>query len=596
MKRTLVTLVCLCFIYWSYGQAHSGRAHIDQVIADGQAALDNTKYDIADSLARVGLVLAKTNNYPQAAARCEHLLGEVAFRQENFPEADACYFRALHIWETIADPIIRSDSIALGILCRDIATIKGMNDNFTSQCVYAERGLKIFQGLHEIRWEGELSIDLANAHKDAGEPLKAEKHYRQAAEIFSSTHDDTLIAVAHYGLGDLYYQYEFEQYTLDSALSYVQKAIPYFQDQEEPLIQAYNLRAAIEKELGRIEAASASFARSAALAESGGYVGQHFDALVNLTSLEIEQGRYPEANAYYQQAEEVLASKTKVDKQEMTYLDQVGADLRALGEKRNRRLLSILGILLFSYLIMGGGIWMTIQRQRQRKERERHARQMHDLWYKIDDAAAEAREEGSWEERQRIKKNVHNEIGSQLAATRWRVDNLMKDVNGQIGLKEELHTIWQMIDQAFQDSRNIERSLDRTTPTWYNDIEMQFAFLQKNYNDSKPLVRFEATEFDEYEFTAEQGRAIKQIIRIATANTLLFAQADNYTCQLNQLDDELLILIEDDGVGFDTRHTPDGTGLANLQDLVTTQLKGQVRVDSKPGQGTTISITIPLNL
>ena len=49
----------------------------------------------------------------------------------------------------------------------------------------------------------------------------------------------------------------------------------------------------------------------------------------------------------------------------------------------------------------------------------------------------------------------------------------------------------------------------------------------------------------------------------------------------------------DDGAGYDTRRTPMGSGLRNMADRLAA-LGGQLQLRSAPGQGTTLTATLPL--
>jgi signal transduction histidine kinase len=51
--------------------------------------------------------------------------------------------------------------------------------------------------------------------------------------------------------------------------------------------------------------------------------------------------------------------------------------------------------------------------------------------------------------------------------------------------------------------------------------------------------------------------------------------------------------VSDDGTGYDTRHTPMGSGQRNMADRLAA-LGGQLDVRSAPGQGTTITGHLPV--
>ena len=58
------------------------------------------------------------------------------------------------------------------------------------------------------------------------------------------------------------------------------------------------------------------------------------------------------------------------------------------------------------------------------------------------------------------------------------------------------------------------------------------------------------------------------------------------------VDENLKLTITDDGVGFDPNKKKKGIGLRNIVSRVK-KIKGVLDIDSTPGKGTTIKVTIP---
>ena len=75
----------------------------------------------------------------------------------------------------------------------------------------------------------------------------------------------------------------------------------------------------------------------------------------------------------------------------------------------------------------------------------------------------------------------------------------------------------------------------------------------------------------------------------------LIAKAKNVLLQLIKRENQLSVFIEDDGQGFVVKEALQkrGMGLQNIQSRVHF-LKGNIDWDSVPGEGTTVSINIPL--
>jgi signal transduction histidine kinase len=86
-----------------------------------------------------------------------------------------------------------------------------------------------------------------------------------------------------------------------------------------------------------------------------------------------------------------------------------------------------------------------------------------------------------------------------------------------------------------------------------------------------------------------------RIIQELTNNVIKYADAKLLHIQVNRFDDELSLIVEDDGLGFDleTVQRANGLGLRSVQSRVEF-LKGTMDIDTRPGNGTSVSVRIPL--
>jgi signal transduction histidine kinase len=89
--------------------------------------------------------------------------------------------------------------------------------------------------------------------------------------------------------------------------------------------------------------------------------------------------------------------------------------------------------------------------------------------------------------------------------------------------------------------------------------------------------------------------AIYRVVQESLHNVAKHAQARNVEIHLERKGEVLKLRIEDDGTGIRqvTNSMRPSFGLAGMQERVST-LGGQMKVHSREGQGTTISITVPL--
>jgi signal transduction histidine kinase len=85
------------------------------------------------------------------------------------------------------------------------------------------------------------------------------------------------------------------------------------------------------------------------------------------------------------------------------------------------------------------------------------------------------------------------------------------------------------------------------------------------------------------------------IAREALNNVLKHAHAQHVRIQLQFQDDATSLQVSDDGVGFDPQASKGGgLGLPGMKERVQ-KINGELRIESAPGQGTTVSVRVPTN-
>ncbi len=91
-----------------------------------------------------------------------------------------------------------------------------------------------------------------------------------------------------------------------------------------------------------------------------------------------------------------------------------------------------------------------------------------------------------------------------------------------------------------------------------------------------------------------QRHSLAQITREALSNVARHAHATQVRIRVRETDNKLIMIIEDDGVGFDPVEiqNPESFGLRNM-DQRARQLSGQFLIRSEPGTGTCLTIAIP---
>lgn len=86
---------------------------------------------------------------------------------------------------------------------------------------------------------------------------------------------------------------------------------------------------------------------------------------------------------------------------------------------------------------------------------------------------------------------------------------------------------------------------------------------------------------------------IMNILREAVSNSLRHGRARNIVLRAGQNDQAIALSVQDDGVGFSSGGRPGGHGLQNMRARAVA-LGGQLQVESLPGKGTRVVLTLPV--
>jgi signal transduction histidine kinase len=224
----------------------------------------------------------------------------------------------------------------------------------------------------------------------------------------------------------------------------------------------------------------------------------------------------------------------------------------------------------------------------QEEERTRHAVEL--ARQRI--AAQEA-------ERQRISRELHDEIGQALATLLMYVDLLVPQIPADADeLHEGIERIGAIARRALDGTRAISHDL---RPTILDDVGLAAAlrWLAHEYSSRHGgSITVEISPEKPPPLAADLEVALFRIAQEALTNAGKHAHAARVCLSLSFTGQSAMLVIEDDGQGFvpDRQSTVDrdrGIGLHSMRERAAL-LGGELAVDSAPGQGTSITASVPL--
>ncbi len=198
------------------------------------------------------------------------------------------------------------------------------------------------------------------------------------------------------------------------------------------------------------------------------------------------------------------------------------------------------------------------------------------------------------EERKRIAREIHDELGQTLLAL--RIDVAMLDArtgDSHPLLNRKVRGALQHIDATVRTVRTIINNLRPAVL----DLGLTAAIeWQINEFRRRSGIACELNlDADELVVDDETATALFRVLQESLTNIIRHAKADRVSISLHQEDGRLKMEVQDNGIGLrpDYRLHDNAFGLVGVEERILA-LNGEFRIDSTPGQGTTLIFIIPL--
>lgn len=197
------------------------------------------------------------------------------------------------------------------------------------------------------------------------------------------------------------------------------------------------------------------------------------------------------------------------------------------------------------------------------------------------------------EERLRISRDLHDNIGSQLTFIISSVDNmkyLFKNTDEKLNNKLvdistfTKTTITQLRDTIWALNKE-DITFDDLKSRLYNYIE------QAKLAQEKIHFEFDNQLTNNFSLNAIQGVNLYRVVQEAINNAIKYSIASKITLKITETNAEIKIDVIDDGIGFELNKINAGNGLQNMKNRAD-KIKTSIRIDSKPEMGTKISVIL----
>jgi len=242
-----------------------------------------------------------------------------------------------------------------------------------------------------------------------------------------------------------------------------------------------------------------------------------------------------------------------------------------------------------SLAALGAFAWVAVLR-RQVAERGRQ------LETEIQERQLAERRREIEQERTRVAQDLHDELGSTLTEV---------SMLGSLLKTQELppETRERYLDKLMDVSRAVVATLDEIV--WavnpkYDSVASLASyysmFAQRFLNLAGIACRLRvATTFPEAPLDSRLRHGVFLAFKEALNNAVRHSRATQILVEMGAVDDQLKIVVEDNGRGFDPGHgQPGSDGIASMKERMA-KLNGRCEIKTEAGKGTTVELWLPLD-
>ncbi len=203
------------------------------------------------------------------------------------------------------------------------------------------------------------------------------------------------------------------------------------------------------------------------------------------------------------------------------------------------------------------------------------------------------RETAREEERKRIAREIHDELGQHLTALRMGISVLRLEFGADNPLLvERIGTLMTLADRSIQVVRGVASSLRPAVLDMGLASALEWLVDDFSRHSGIPC-RLELPE-DKIPLDDERATALFRIVQESLTNVARHAKAGRVDIVLAEHGPDYLLEVRDDGRGFEPGQSwRNAFGLLGMRERGT-MLGGELTLDSAPGKGTRISVRVPV--
>ncbi|MCW5520938.1 tetratricopeptide repeat protein [Aureitalea sp. L0-47] len=608
----MLTIILICtFIAQSLGQSNQLEDSLKVVLS--QTTNDSIRMTLYNELRKATyynepevsknytqeyLKVAERNRDSFHIALCSYYLGNADLTLGNYQEALPNYLKAANYFENSDDPGRLSsvyngiaaayekhgiDSLSLmyftksyeiseeqedgkrmGIALNNISNIYRNRGDLVTAIEYLERSREILSEPAFAKYYIPISINLANGYSDYERPQKAKEIFLNTLPRIDTTADIFHYATLLRGLGGVYTQEGDKR----RGLRYYERAY-----------DAFRAHGFADEKLETMPFLIDAYYENDQTRKGMNLFYEYSEAKDSIFNSEKEKSLTEALQKY------------EAEKKDKALLEQA-LTIEKNARQKNRILFGLISAIMFAIILY---FFFRKRLQYQKTIAEQNAslqlQKITELQQKNKLLALSSMIEGQEAERLRIAKDLHDSLGGLLSSVKAHFVSIQKEIQqlAKLNLTERTN---ELIDEACIEVRRISHNMMPHALS-ISGLKGAVEDMAENLREEGYKVTLEMSDLPEIENTKKV--MIYRLMQEVISNIRKHANAKTILLQLLPYDNKLNLIIEDNGDGFDYVKAleKDGLGIKSINSRAEF-LDGNIEWDSKPGDGTSISINIPL--
>jgi signal transduction histidine kinase len=536
--------------------------------------------DEAENIAREFLAFASKQKMMSQKASALNILGVITRGKGNYSEALEYQISSLKIYDSLQ-------------LKKDIATLYNnigvthMYNGVNSEAI--KNYTKALDISKEIKDDNTKNLALNNLgiiycyEEDFEEGIK---YFKQSLLIEQKQNNLKGLSECYNNIGGAFYYLQ----QIDSAIHYFQKSFEIDKQLGDVVGMSGSLSNIGEllTSIGKYKEAEEKLLEALALTQQHKIAAEFQNTLLNLSGLYEQSGNLEKALLYsreyasakdsihsLEQSKQIAEMQTKYETEKKD--EEIKHQNTVIKNERTIKYIMVGLIILLLVSVVLFYIWYRAKQQQK----------LQAALLKEKELGLEAIINAQEEERQRIAKDLHDGIIQQLTSLKFGLKNIFEKQPSK-----ESEKLFSQLEESTTELRTISHQM---MPKALSELGVVSAMEDMLHKSLQPIdITF---SFDTFGITERLKENLEITLYRVTQelinNIIKHSGASQVSVQLFKSGKNVVLIVEDNGKGFDTNSKKDGIGILNINSRLDT-VNGKVNFEPSPNSGTLATIKIPL--